>query len=266
MRPIHPLTLAFAAVAALATPLAAQSVFDNFNSYTSLTDLDVNWNRTNGAGLVAIASSGGISDSRSITVTSANSDISLVNKTTSFNFVTLPGSGYTLSAFFQRGTGGTGQANPHVAFVGDALNSVNAPSTWGLGVRVNGSDQIQFYNNGGATGATVGVSLTSGNWYQISLNITEGAGNDFNLSASVFNASSSGVVGSLVASHSIVITNAAAAADTTGFAGFRLTGNIPPSILARNFDNFSAIPEPSTYAALAGAVALGLVALRRRRS
>lgn len=53
--------------------------------------------------------------------------------------------------------------------------------------------------------------------------------------------------------------------------GFYITGNIPNGLARFNysFDNLavaaSAIPEPSTYAAILGALALGFVAYRRRQ-
>jgi hypothetical protein len=58
------------------------------------------------------------------------------------------------------------------------------------------------------------------------------------------------------------------AGDISDIQYFGIAGSGTGAVFRISFDNISlaAIPEPSTYAAIAGALALGFVALRRRRA
>jgi hypothetical protein len=114
------------------------------------------------------------------------------------------------------------------------------------------------------------VGLTAGNWYLYSVTLTKPAsGTVWKLDSSLQDFGTSGTTpGSVITSYAGFDVN------VNGSANLNLTSTntyIQFGIRGVNFaavDSFSvtAIPEPSSYAALAGLFGLGLVLTRRRRA
>jgi hypothetical protein len=127
---------------------------------------------------------------------------------------------------------------------------------------------IQIYNNGAAvdTSAT-NVTLTGGNWYYMELRIGGISGGSFTgVQAELFNSDNTGVVGSSLklldnggTGGYTVATGLTSDTSVFGFFG----GIGPGSRGIDGVDNFTVIPEPSTFA-LVG-IALGAAMLFRRR-
>lgn len=130
-----------------------------------------------------------------------------------------------------------------------------------------------------------GTRGTSSGWDLLSiggsLSLSASAGNPFTLRLSTLNGTASGLAANFDAASSYSFTFVATTGGVTGFAtnafAFDTTGfqNLfsgtwtvgqSGNDLVLNYSGASAIPEPSTYAAIAGACALGLAVWQRRRS
>ena len=188
-------------------------------------------------------------------------------------------SGYTsvsTSIFFQWLTptnvgGGAG------LFLGFGPDTSYSPPIGGGGAATNDHALLALASNGllfvqnvadGGSPQNAGfaaTSLTSGNWYQAKLDLTPTGGNDFDLTATITNSDSSGVLGSIVQTASSSFTNASLITDSEIHAFFGgQGGSVSRGI--DTVDNFSTvvIPEPSTFTMIGLALA-SLYILRRRQ-
>ncbi|MBC8009235.1 MAG: PEP-CTERM sorting domain-containing protein [Burkholderiales bacterium] len=121
-------------------------------------------------------------------------------------------------------------------------------------------------------GATAGFITPGSTLYTLKLAVTNTAPGTYSLSFGVFDSAGTTQFGSsaTVASYSIASLTTTTDLDANGFYGIRSRIPLISGTTTVGFDNFaitsSAIPEPSTYAALAGLGVLGLAASRRRRA
>jgi hypothetical protein len=183
------------------------------------------------------------------------------------------------------------------------FNGTSSSGNWGTSVKVNDFSGLDATNSTLVNGLTMfggdeenlNLRFTSGavTDFSIKLNTTGFADflpgdfsqpNDFNMTLSAFRASgASASIEWFVNGSSIGTSTTASGATGVSFQAFsvdlpvafygqseailvgRVTGDIVIDHVQIN-GVASAIPEPSTYAALAGVVGLGLAALRRRRS
>lgn len=199
---------------------------------------------------------------------------------TGFNPSTLNGA--TFSAFFQYngadGDGGTGRGFS-VGFTsgaGDTYSSSAATTGTDFRAVVAGAGTGNNYGvdllNNGTTfeGSSKDITLTVGNWYQLVLTIGGVSGGNFTgVTGALYSADSNGgslsVLKFLNGSGSGYTEANSLASASEAFAFFG--GQNPSQRISGLADNFSAspIPEPSTYAALTGLLALGMIVARRRR-
>jgi hypothetical protein len=121
-----------------------------------------------------------------------------------------------------------------------------------------------------AVAGSTNFTLVADTWYKFDATFTKGATDIWNFTASVSSYSANGTVfDSIVstASGSFASQNGTYSASTL-YGAVMYRSGLGPAIA--QLDNYSivttAIPEPSTFATLAGIAALGLVASRRRRS
>jgi autotransporter-associated beta strand protein len=191
---------------------------------------------------------------------------------------TAANSTFTVSAGLLSGTGTTGAltiANGGTFSPGNSPGTLNAGNTTFAG----GGTYLWEINNGtGTAGADPGWDLLS---ISGTLNITATSANPFNVDlTSLTLGNVAGLAANFDASQDHTYLIAAASGGITGFSAdkFNLDLSAFTNSLAGGswsiaqsgnnlnleFSAASAIPEPSTYAALAGLAALGLVAWRRR--
>jgi hypothetical protein len=146
---------------------------------------------------------------------------------------------------------------------------------WGQFRQSNGGDSfLRLYNQNVQVGSnSAGFTLSNTLWYELETRVDlSSATNATTLGTYLYSRGADGTgartLVSSVSATSVTIGNNGFNAAT--FYGAFAGGNNSGSNIAA-FDNFSvsaisAIPEPSSFAALAGLGALGLVATRRRRS
>ncbi len=134
-------------------------------------------------------------------------------------------------------------------------------------VAVPGNAQmfIQNVSSGAAAqnSGFAGNTLVSGNWYHLQLDLSPTGGNDFDLTGTLTNSDSDGVLGTVVRTVSTNYTNSGLIGDAEVYAFFGGQGNS----VARGIDaldNFSAIPEPSSLVLIS--VALGSLMMFRKRT
>ncbi len=136
--------------------------------------------------------------------------------------------------------------------------AASGSTTAGFGQFVAGSSS-PIHNNSGTgtqiTGFTGPASLAMNTSGSVSLTITRTDTNNYSIAQTAFGTSSSGT---LTGAGYDSFNTIAFGVNTTSAASFSLD-NVSVAYAA-------AIPEPSTYVALVGLVALGLVASRRRRA
>ena len=251
MNPLFCLILAMLAFCAHAS---AQTTFTyNFNS--GQTDFLNTFTTNPNAGTINYSATGGIGGSGSFG-TSGDSAATTIFNTGLSNY---SGATFTTSFYFQ-----TRDALSTQDLVGFGYYTTNRSrfdaATGALGYKINGTNSS---------------SLTASTWYKLSA-VTNNTGSTFHTTISL---QSYGANGQTLTGSPITI----GASDSTGGTGllsastiyFGLYGGANFGAGNRNetpaIDNFSitavsAIPEPSTYAAIAGASMLGLAMWRRRRA
>lgn len=133
---------------------------------------------------------------------------------------------------------------------------------------------IELFGDAVATGnKTSQFSLDANNWYQFSVQMTLTSATSVSLSAALYNRGADGtaaaslVTGSNIATTTnIDLTSGGGFNGADVFAGFTTRNNTGSVALGMDNFAFAAVPEPSTYALLAGFLTLGVVLFRRRRS
>jgi hypothetical protein len=258
-----PLTVAIGSIAFGSTQAA--SIVDNFDSYTpgspASSDATYATRYTNTSANVGIVASTGLSTSNAWSFVS---DQTVFRKDTSFD-LSLSGQGSVTASLFFQYAGTIAFASPQIGFAADSTGSFTAALD--LSARLTGSavnPTLQLRNNNAQVVVGSSLTITNGNWYQLSYTLTRTATTDiFSGSVSLWNSTSAGVVGSQVGSTlaSASISNSTLWNDTSLFFGVRENTNI----VAMDNLNVSLIPEPSAFALLG--LGLGLMSLvaRRRR-
>jgi PEP-CTERM motif len=251
---LHRLFIAIASMA-MAASSQAQSFSENFNGLTAGNNLQAttpqdNWYAS--ATSFNVEAGTGLNSSNSINTLSANDRTALWD-VTSFDLGNKP---ISASVYFNvTSTGGS---------IYLLLSGVNNSTTNRNGIQVQfGASNLTWghlVDGAGTTGSTIGA-YTVGNWYYLTATFSQNAGK-LDIAGSVFNSTSAGVVGTQVGSSysALALTSTSLIGDTTIYGGFR------SSFVGKTDDvAFTAIPEPSSFAALAGMATLGFVAARRRR-
>lgn len=134
---------------------------------------------------------------------------------------------------------------------------------------ITGGDRrlVNYYVADGIRTQDSGASatLTAGNWYELRLDVVNNFDNTYDILSTLNNVDgATGVVGSQIISNdfaSFTNTDFAGGADMYAFFGGQGQSDNRVGV---NYDNFSAVPEPSTYA-LIGLVLASLVLMRRNR-
>ena len=167
-----------------------------------------------------------------------------------------------LSGANNTGFGGTGSN----VFLGTRVRHASSGNKYYLQMQTRTAAGTLTQTPASDGAATSTITLSASTWYRLVLDLSTGsAANTFDYTASIFNLGGDGtgvpasISGATIAG---TMTNADLAADQTAFAAFR--GVSGQHIVA--LDNFSVIPEPSSFAALAGVVGLGVAASRRCRA
>jgi hypothetical protein len=243
------------------------SNFNNFTAQTAGGGSDgFQWSSTAGVGGVA-----GRIDA--ITGPQNNTD-AVFYSGTGFAITWAANQEYAVSTLFT-GTFGTGNINEvttgALRSTGSNFFSGGGSGVWGqMRQDSTGNPFLRLYQQNNLVGSpSASFTLTSGNWYELETRFSlTNATTAATLGVYLYDRGTDGtdartLVESISATNVTITNSGFSGADL--FAGFG-GGNDSGSPIAA-FDNFAvtAIPEPSSFAALAGVLALGLVALRRRR-
>ncbi len=238
-------------IGSLAGTAVAQSYSYNFNSGASNFSPTTFTSNNGVGGVVTYSGTGGIGGSGSFSTNG------ITNQTVIFN-TALPnysGGAITTSFYFQtRSSVGTGD------LVGWGIYSSTTAlfdSGNNLGFKINGSNSS---------------SLLPSTWYQL-VTTTTNTGSTFNTTISLQNYGADGttLTGSAIGIGSSPSTGGTLLNSSSVYVGIYGGGGTAGGFLSdfqtTAIDNFavSAIPEPSTYAAIAGAAMLGLAVWKRRR-
>ncbi len=279
-------SLQLASLASL-TAVVAQAVVIDFTGTTSFTD---NFNAASG---MSLSPTGGVGSGQGVNI--GGSSPAFYKGTTDAIPDLNVGDSVTMGLFFQRAESTVPEGGARITALGlstsgDALDSntgglgtaVSGQGNFGLIIQLNGATASgvtaarlrTFDSASGAAPTNSGFlktfNLTNNTWYKFEATFTMTAtDNTWSVSSTLQDWGTTGTsfVGDVFTlSPTIVASSGAGLAydDTQLFAGFS-----GASTHAKAVDNFSltttsAIPEPSTYAALVGLGALGFVALRRR--
>ncbi len=200
------------------------------------------------------------------------------NTTSTFDFTSLA-AGTTLTAttdFLWSNTTATDLTVLNAGFTGANLvaGEINsASSSSGSLIRTAGGSTVtlRMRNNGGNT-ATLDFNqstLTAGSWYQLSFDLTKSATlNQFSYTVSLYSIGATGTSTPVLFNDGIkditlsgTFTNAAIYGESSAFFAYDIRNTNGIS----QVDNFIVVPEPSTWALLAGAGTFVMI-LRRRRS
>jgi hypothetical protein len=249
----------FSFVRADVTPIFSDS-FDSYadgNADTAFTSA-----YTAGASYL-VSSSTGLGGSKSLQNTA---DATLIRKDSAINFTSGGDNAFVTVGIYFQYAGAGGLAGPQVGLVGASNGTFT--TTADISGRLNGNKLQLRSNNGTVDTAATAASLITGNWYKLEYSVERTATTDtFNVSLSLYNASSAGVRGGLLDSIDATFANANMWGDSSVFAGIRENTSI------LNLDDFAAlqglpstVPEPSSVSLLTGAASLGFIFSRRRRS
>jgi hypothetical protein len=274
-----PLPLALSLLAGLATTAVHAQIApvfsDTFDAYAD-GNTDTAFLANYNIGAYNVGSAVGLNGSKALVNTV---DATIVRDANALNYTTGGNNSFaTVSLYFQF-AGAFAIASPAIGLVGTFDGGFTG--TADIGTRISAGGAFVFRSNNsnvasptdlvGSGSFTTGAGanqLVSGNWYQIVFELERtDTTNTFNAVASVYASDASGVT-SLTPIRSIGATfeNANMWADAAVFAAIRENGSI------NNMDNFEltqgqSVPEPSSAAALAGAIVLfGAAGRRRRRS
>lgn len=141
----------------------------------------------------------------------------------------------------------------------------------------NGTSTVTLRMRNGTTDAgsvTFNQSaLTAGDWYRLGYDITRSATtNTFTYTVSLFSIGANGLATQVLFNDGTKditiagsVANSAIYGDANAFFAYDIRGGATGISHVDNFTVGSAIPEPSAFAAFAGAVAMGAGVLRRRR-
>jgi hypothetical protein len=253
-------------IAVAAVPFAMRAALIDFNGGSELS------NDFAGFSDFSQSTTGGLDNSGSVSLTS-NSQIAVYQ--TSFDASALSG-GTVVSSYFQyNGASDTGRGFAVGFTSGPSDTYDNSSTTTGTDLRVvmNGSGAgdnygISIFSNGSQVAASsTNVTLVDTNWYYLDLKVGGISGGDYTgVQAELFASDASGVLGSSLKNldnnggGGYTVTNALTS-DTQAYGFFG--GQNPTARAASTADNFTVIPEPSTFA-LVG-LALGALMLSRRR-
>jgi hypothetical protein len=291
-----PKLLLLAGLAGLAASAQAQLVFtENFNSatpqpYTSTTNplsSDFNFATSNQAG---ISASGGISNTQGLlpggpSGGAAAVETQFVYNATAINFTALTlgdsNSAVRMGIYFLNPSGSTSSvAYPELGLQATPTSYINpAPGVTdqNVSMRLNGNNDtptIQLRAMNGTRGATAASpTLTDGNWYYFQVDFWRFSATEVKGTATIFNSDSSGVLGSTVTSFTSDAWTFSAggtsgiAQDSTTYAILRLNANPEAGVVDPIVDNWSVsvVPEPTTWALLAGGLT-SLMVFRRNCS
>ncbi len=249
--------LSFAFLTLLALPVSAASVMVDFDQAADLGDFDATTNYSFGAA-TGVNGSGGLN-------VDGNGTVSQYTPTT-FDLLTA-GQSLTLSMDgFLDNTGTSGEPAIRVGLTGLTSTSFGSGDyVFGGLLKLGDGSQNRYIIQIGATGeATTGseFSLTNNLWYRFEASFTANGTGDFDVNGQLFNLGATGtstptaVAGT---SFSNTVTQATLRADSTLFAAFKTDARSGITVL----DNFSVVPEPSSFA-LASLGLAGLLIRRRR--
>ncbi len=262
-----PLVLSFAAVLGL-TATSGHTQTINFDQATDF-DLFNNLTTSNADGdLYSSTATGGTNGSGGVKV---DGNAAVAHYTASTFDLTAVGSSFTLSldSFFNDNVAtGTGPVN-RIGFTGTDSTGFGGTGVYlfgGLNRISANTGQLQIGNNTGSsfagTSSLTDFTLVDDVFYRLTVSFTNSGSNQYAISASLFNIGATGTtpVGAPVATLGSTVTNAPFAADTTTYASFKSDQLSGGQVL----DNFSVVPEPSTFAMLLGGAGI-LAFLSRRR-
>lgn len=278
---ITPLSLAVGLAFSLSGLQAQTLVSDNFNSYSSGANLQTQssdaW-RTNQSTSFDVAATG-IGGSQAAEWDSAT-NVTFAGYTfqTSFAEPTVDASvtaaidfrfSLDASATTSRNTVGIGFSHQNLANFGlhGQLQRLSSNDSWRLKSSGGGTQAVVSSADMGVASETSGTS----NWLRIETTLTKLlAADSFEQTVVLWDLGATGTdtpsIVQSVAAQTFTNANLYGASDWYGF----FVGDRPDDIgmSALTYDNFAAtaIPEPSQVALLTGALALGLLLLRRRRS
>jgi hypothetical protein len=242
--------VASAAVFLVADAVGQTTFTYDFNSGQSNFESTFSRNGASGSGSFSYSSTGGISGSGRIQPDGSTTDSAVFNTALS-NTGTI-----TISSMFKTSPNAYGSAGDVFAL---GLYSATSTPTGFLSGNMTGIL---------VTGTTSG--LASDSWYKMTATFTNN-GSSYTGSATLQPFDSSGnSTGSAYSVASGTYGGSTLASASTIYAGIYGGTAGGASLGARAIDNFSvtgvsAIPEPSTYAAICGAAVLGLAVWRRRR-
>ncbi|MDX2111367.1 MAG: PEP-CTERM sorting domain-containing protein [Verrucomicrobiota bacterium] len=265
------LVLLGAASVILCAPLHAAIVYstdfgattDITNNFTIVDNTDYSWNATAGVGGGAGLAGAATTNAASYNYNGLSFDLSAGAITLSLDFAANYTAGNNRAVGQIGVVSATTQAFTNTVgmnFISARLSPTSAgASTWQMQANFRTNDPVLTQQIG------TNFTLTTGQWYRHELTISRsGNADQFLLSGSLTSLGVDGTtVGSVVTSYTdYLVTNAPVYADSTLIAGFRSRGTEGPKL-----DNFSisVVPEPSTYAAILGLIAMAFAFLRRRR-
>lgn len=260
---------------AFTTPFAASAATlfsDNF-----ATDTLTSYTRDGGAhtwsATAGIGGGGGIVISQT-----ANNSSTFIPTATSFTFAAGAANQITVSMMLKLNSSGFGGGTSKAFFgIADATNyswGQNAPT----GVSAIGGglqNAAQTITRSAVTGGTSfngnnsgNLTLTNGNWYQLSAVLTKPASGGIwtaDLTLADYDTNGLTFMGEDVFT-GLSVNMGASSISATSAVNFAVFGVRDQSWSAMDNLSVTAIPEPSSYAALVGLGALGFIALRRRRN